>query len=84
MKLDSRTYERWDAIRTLLERPDPSDLPPRSSRQTYPGSPRRRSEIFLPLVVRWAQRRYLENDRPTYIAPARTSGRRAQVHQVKP
>ena len=74
MTLDHAEY---GMVVDLLAVPDPPDLVGsfygngRGFRVTQPGDPRRRQTVFLPLVTRWAQRRYLDLDRPAYIGPAK-------------
>lgn len=43
----------------------------RGSVITYPGDPKRRKSILLPLLTRWAQHRCLSVDPDPYIGPAR-------------
>ena len=70
MNLDTATYARLVA---LLAEPDPADFSParRGRRITQPGDPKRRQTVFLPLVTRWAQQRYVALDPDPYIGPAR-------------
>jgi hypothetical protein len=63
------TFQRLEA---LLASPDPADLPHRGVRICYPGDPKRQQTRLLPLLTRWAQRRYVERGPEPYIGAART------------
>lgn len=58
-------------LQTLLDQPDPQEMIGRGHRQTHAGKPDRRTSVFLPLLVRWAQVRYVANDAPPFIGKAK-------------
>jgi hypothetical protein len=68
VNLDAATFARLCA---LLAAPDPADLPHRGNHVTVPGDPKRRQTVFLGLLTRWAQTRYIDLDPAPYIAPAK-------------
>ncbi len=55
------TVDTLERLSTLLASPDPPDLVGRGARLTQDGRSDRR-QAYRALLVRWAQRRFLERD----------------------
>ena len=63
-----RTLDQADLL-TLLNRPDPSDLPPRTHRLTYEGDPNRRELVLAVILEGWMNRQRM-NDSAHESIPA--------------
>lgn len=59
----------YDAFVRLLARPDPWDLPRRAHVHRCEGDPDRRATRLPGILMRWLQRRYLEQDIEEPLAP---------------
>ena len=64
---------RYAAVCAILAIPDEPQMV-RGHRLTRLGDPQRRRTVFLPLLVRWAQRRYLAGDPEPVLGQAKRSG----------
>ena len=62
--------ESFDAFAQLLAQPDPEDLPRRAHVYRCEGDPNRRVTRFPGILMGWLQRRHLETDIETPLAPA--------------
>jgi hypothetical protein len=60
-RLDNRDLQR---LSDVLAQPDPPELPRRGVRWTHAGDPTRQHTVLLPLLVRWAQHRLVDADKP--------------------
>lgn len=58
-------------LQDVLDQPDPPELIRRGHRLTQAGWANRRSTVFLPLLVRWAQVRYVAKDAPPHLGKAK-------------
>lgn len=63
---------RWLVeLHDFLDRPDPACLIGRGHHVTQPGRADRRTTVLIPLLTRWLQTRYVQNDPAPHIGKAR-------------
>lgn len=60
-------------LHELLQSADPPEMKGRGHRITCPGRADRRSTVYLPLLTRWAQTRFVQNDPAPHIGKAKVS-----------
>ena len=73
MSREMQTYDpvSLGAFVTLLDRPDPVDLPRRAHVHRYDGDPDRRLTRLPPIMMAWIQHRHLEIDVEEPLVAAR-------------
>ena len=62
-------------LHDFLATADPAELIGRGHHVTQAGAANRRSTVLLPLLVRWAQVRFVERDAPPHLGKARKGWR---------